>query len=446
MPKWWKLSRRAPFWAAVLAMTAIAAAYVLGISAYQSSGQRFVKASDLYIPRLIDVVIAGWCLWVASSVGSFLNVVAWRMPRGESINGRSYCPRCQSQLKARDNFPVFGWLSLGGRCRSCRLPISARYPIVEALVGITIAAVAIGELYRISLPRQATHWHGGPFWAPVVDRELLLILFYHAVAMANLWACGLVRMDSNRIPGRLIGFIALASIVPLIALPTLAVVPWQMLVPVSWVPTDATRLDALLRVITSVVAAIFFARVLARSICPKADPKLDPLGKSTARLLDLIVILAIPFLVVGWHASPALVVVATLISVLIRKQVPVSCDSLGRFAMAVPITLMLQLLLWRRLDQTSWWPSDGSTPWTILVWGAVAMLIAPMFLHDRRATESLGTPELEGVLGADSGPTTVTPIGEVPSEEVPSKEVSSKEVSSEEVSQEPPNEEASTNE
>ena len=365
-------------------MIAVVAVYVFGLSIYQSSGQRFVKASDLYIPRVIDVLIAGWCLWVAAAVGSFLNVVAWRMPRGESINGRSYCPRCHSKLKARDNFPVFGWLALGGRCRSCRLPISARYPAVEALVGITIAVVVISELYRITLPRQETHWHGGPFWAPVVDRELLMILFYHAVAMANLWACGLIRMDSNRIPGRLIAFIAFASVVPLVAFPTLAVVPWQMSVASNWTPANATRLDAVVRVITSIVAAIFFARVLARSICPKADPKLDPLGKSTARLLDLIVILAIPSLVVGWHAVPAMVVVATLMSAFIRKPFPVSCDSFGRFAMAIPITLMLQLLFWRRLHLATWWPSDGSSPWTILAWGAVAILVAPLFLHDRR--------------------------------------------------------------
>src|SRR4051812_50139750 len=67
-------------------------------------------------------------------IGSFLNVVAWRLPRGESIvKPRSKCPGCGSQLKAYDNIPVFSWLVLRGRCRGCKTKISARYPVVEAV-------------------------------------------------------------------------------------------------------------------------------------------------------------------------------------------------------------------------------------------------------------------------------------------------------------------------
>jgi leader peptidase (prepilin peptidase)/N-methyltransferase len=67
-------------------------------------------------------------------IGSFLNVVAWRLPRGESlIKPRSKCPGCETQLKAYDNIPVFSWLVLRGRCRGCGESISARYPVVEAV-------------------------------------------------------------------------------------------------------------------------------------------------------------------------------------------------------------------------------------------------------------------------------------------------------------------------
>src|SRR5947209_3204218 len=73
--------------------------------------------------------------------GSFLNVVAFRLPRGESLVApASRCPSCKTAIKAYDNVPVLGWLLLRGRCRSCRDPISARYPIVEALS----AALALG--------------------------------------------------------------------------------------------------------------------------------------------------------------------------------------------------------------------------------------------------------------------------------------------------------------
>ena len=68
-------------------------------------------------------------------IGSFLNVVAWRLPRGESLTKpRSRCPECGHQIRAYDNVPVISWLILRGRCRDCGHPISARYPLVEALL------------------------------------------------------------------------------------------------------------------------------------------------------------------------------------------------------------------------------------------------------------------------------------------------------------------------
>lgn len=75
-------------------------------------------------------------------IGSFLNVVAWRLPRGESlVKPRSKCPGCDTQLKAYDNIPLFSWLVLRGRCRNCKTSISARYPIVEAVTAALYALV-----------------------------------------------------------------------------------------------------------------------------------------------------------------------------------------------------------------------------------------------------------------------------------------------------------------
>jgi leader peptidase (prepilin peptidase)/N-methyltransferase len=76
-------------------------------------------------------------------VGSFLNVVIHRLPRGESIvRPRSRCPGCGASIAAFDNVPILSWLWLRGRCRRCRAPISWRYPAVEALTGALFAAIA----------------------------------------------------------------------------------------------------------------------------------------------------------------------------------------------------------------------------------------------------------------------------------------------------------------
>jgi leader peptidase (prepilin peptidase)/N-methyltransferase len=66
-------------------------------------------------------------------IGSFLNVVIWRVPRGLSIvHPGSACPSCGHQITSAENIPIVSWLALHGRCSSCRGRISARYPMVEA--------------------------------------------------------------------------------------------------------------------------------------------------------------------------------------------------------------------------------------------------------------------------------------------------------------------------
>jgi len=76
--------------------------------------------------------------------GSFVGVVAHRVPRGRSIVGpRSQCPACGTQIAAYDNIPVVSWLLLRGHCRSCGAGIPARYPLVELAVGLAFAATTV---------------------------------------------------------------------------------------------------------------------------------------------------------------------------------------------------------------------------------------------------------------------------------------------------------------
>jgi leader peptidase (prepilin peptidase) / N-methyltransferase len=77
-------------------------------------------------------------------VGSFLNVVIHRLPRGESlVHPRSRCPSCETQIAGYDNIPILSWLLLRGRCRHCGARISARYPAVELITALVFAAVVL---------------------------------------------------------------------------------------------------------------------------------------------------------------------------------------------------------------------------------------------------------------------------------------------------------------
>ena len=92
------------------------------------------------------------------AVGSFLNVVIHRVPRGESLlRPGSHCPQCTAPIRPWHNVPVLGWLLLRGRCADCAAPISARYPLVEAGTAALFVAVAArfgwsGEPARIPVP------------------------------------------------------------------------------------------------------------------------------------------------------------------------------------------------------------------------------------------------------------------------------------------------------
>ena len=93
------------------------------------------------IPPVISVAFVGA---LGATIGSFLNVVAYRLPRSQSlVRPGSRCPSCATAIRPYDNLPVLGWVLLRGRCRSCRDPISSRYPVVEALTALLAVAVVL---------------------------------------------------------------------------------------------------------------------------------------------------------------------------------------------------------------------------------------------------------------------------------------------------------------
>jgi prepilin signal peptidase PulO-like enzyme (type II secretory pathway) len=93
------------------------------------------------LPVQLFVVVLAFAL--GACIGSFLNVVLWRVPRGESVvSPPSRCPGCGQQLGPRELVPVLSWVAQRGRCRHCEVRISARYPLVELGTGVLFAVVA----------------------------------------------------------------------------------------------------------------------------------------------------------------------------------------------------------------------------------------------------------------------------------------------------------------
>jgi leader peptidase (prepilin peptidase)/N-methyltransferase len=171
---------------------------------------------------LVPLLILGWCFVVGACVGSFLNVVAWRMPNRMSLSWPgSHCPQCEKPILLRDNVPVFGWLWLRGRCRSCGVKISPRYPIVEFLAGAAFAALAWVELaggganLRSAVP-------DGDGIAFVSMESLLYVWVYHALLAAFLIVASLFERDNARIPrGFVIAGLLAGMLPPLLNMPDL---------------------------------------------------------------------------------------------------------------------------------------------------------------------------------------------------------------------------------
>jgi leader peptidase (prepilin peptidase)/N-methyltransferase len=91
----------------------------------------------------MDGVVVVFSAVLGLAIGSFLNVVIWRVPRKESVvRPPSHCPQCETPISPRDNIPVLSWLFLSGKCRHCKNPIPVRYPLVEAGCGVLFVAVA----------------------------------------------------------------------------------------------------------------------------------------------------------------------------------------------------------------------------------------------------------------------------------------------------------------
>jgi leader peptidase (prepilin peptidase)/N-methyltransferase len=127
-------------------------------------------------------------------VGSFLNVVAHRLPRNESLERpRSRCPSCGTQLRAIDNIPVISWLALRGRCHHCGAPISPRYPLVELVTAALYVAVVVSQ--------------------DDAARIVLGLLLVTALVPITL-----IDLDHRIIPNRITGPAAVAALVAIVAL------------------------------------------------------------------------------------------------------------------------------------------------------------------------------------------------------------------------------------
>jgi leader peptidase (prepilin peptidase)/N-methyltransferase len=159
-------------------------------------------------PAAAEAILLVWLFAFGACVGSFLNVVIYRLPAGKSlVFPGSHCPACEHPIRWHDNLPVVSWFVLRGRCRDCGSRISFRYPAVEAITGGLF--LAVGAVEGISgganLPLEPVLSVKGMLLPPLDLGQSALVVLYHLVLLSTLLAAAMIEYDGHVPPNRLFG-------------------------------------------------------------------------------------------------------------------------------------------------------------------------------------------------------------------------------------------------
>lgn len=282
----------------------------------------------------IQWLICAWIVFLGGCVGSFINVVVYRLPAGLSIvHPGSRCPHCEHPIRWHDNIPVLGWIMLRGRCRDCGAAISRRYPLVEALVGAVFAALLLIEVisHGANLPQRSIATNSPP-------DELVLWNTYaaHLLLVCTLICAALIRYDGHSVPLNLFMPVFVVVLILSLSCPPIH--------PVSVVQDDVQHdwstglADALAGLAVGAVLGglALFGR---RGIISQNDSPVVPLAACG--------------IVLGWQAVSLLAAVSAVVVAVVAKNTR-SLASLRAFPAAfLVIATMLLIAGWRRLNEAA---------------------------------------------------------------------------------------------
>ncbi|MCC6511612.1 MAG: prepilin peptidase [Pirellulaceae bacterium] len=333
----------------------------------------------LFLPlvaRCLDATLAVWFFSVGASIGSFLNVVAYRLPLGKTLGGHSACPFCATPIASTDNVPVLAWLRLRGRCRTCRLPISIQYPLVELAVGLVFLAIYFLEfgIAGSNLPGSAAAPVGiGLIWMSVTQVLAVRVLMY-LFLLSGLIAAALMIVRASRPPLSLFGWVAAVLIAGQLIWTDAVIVPWWGLKTVGLkavaVTQPLTHLDVVLTLLSGLTGGLVVS-LLTFPFLHRLTNRIPWMG-----------VTACAGLLLGWQALPLLVSLILVVTWLGRFSL---CAIFGQLvderALGDPVTwswlgLVLFRATWKASDTLQ--RSIELTPsWSVtLLPLAVAILLA----------------------------------------------------------------------
>ena len=267
---------------------------------------------------LMHTLVYAYVFFFGSCIASFLNVVAWRVPRGRSILGSSHCPACDHKLSMKDNIPIWGWLKNEGQCRHCKSSIAQRYLWVEVLLGCVFLVLFLAEIVcaGFNLPTAPDlHYTGIEFVLFAPNAQLIQTFAFHATLMSILFTVAMIASESFPIPR---SFIAIAGLI-LVAIaffcPVVLQVSWQAL---PRAPANGAfasfGINSLLTMVLGSVAGV--AAGFIGSFIPSSGAKaVRPVSRQ-----QLIACFALVGLALGWQSVVVTLLIWLLLSAVSRTN------------------------------------------------------------------------------------------------------------------------------
>ena len=316
---------------------------------------------------VMRVFVYLWITFLGSCFASFLNVVAWRVPRGRSILGSSHCPSCEAKLSMLDNIPVFGWLNNDGQCRSCGNPIAIRYLIVELLLGLTFLLLFLVEVVwgGINLPvRPDVGQYGIEFLLFTPNWFLILTFVFHATLMCGLFTIAVIASENKRVPVSVVFFAAIFLMAIASTWSYVIQIPWNA----GFADVDNWPPEQFSKTSLYTMTIGLFAGVVAGSVAwgvdaigasrfPRRD---DDKGKQsdpiTRKGSAMVASMGLIGLALGWQAALLVLVLWFALRPILKLFFPTALLPLVSNGSAVMMfATILQITFWRLLLPINFW-------------------------------------------------------------------------------------------
>lgn len=311
--------------------------FLLQTSEYSRQAVRWMEPLEFVQSILMHVLTMGWLFFLGGCLASFLNVVAWRVPRGRPITGSSHCPVCQNRLKFRDNMPFVGWLRNSGRCGQCDSPISVRYLVAEIVLGtifLILASVVLltgavnWPIENVLQPAGFEHLLFSPNW------QVIRVLVWHLVLVCFLFTFVLIESDGLRVPLSIVATaVAVACIVTAFQ-SDVWLVRWRQPT-LMWQLGDISKLDWAMNLAMGGGIGFLVGRITQWATSSAGQVSVQAEGLTLVGMF------------LGWQA--VLVVGTITLGVLLCRHVSFERSTLGRIltpATCLLLATVAHLLLW----------------------------------------------------------------------------------------------------